>query len=64
MIQSKHSIPRELRSKVDSELETGERIQWIDMPIPRYFTGVATGAFLFAIPWTGFAIFWMFGSWY
>ena len=25
---------------------------------------MATGAFLFAIPWTGFAIFWMFGSWY
>ena len=64
MIQSKRSISRELRAKVDSELESGERIQWIDMPIPRYFTGAATGAFLFAIPWTAFAVFWMFGSWH
>ena len=64
MIQRKHIISRELRAKVDHELERGERIQWIDMPIPRYFTGAATGAFLFAIPWTAFAVFWMFGSWY
>jgi hypothetical protein len=40
---------------VDRELESGECVEWIYMPIPRYFTGAATGAFLFAIPWTAFA---------
>lgn len=61
-MRAERSIPRNLRTKVDSELETSERIQWIDMPIPRYFTPAATGAFLFAIPWTAFAIFWMCGA--
>jgi len=64
MIRSERIIPRKLRAMVEHELESGEVIQWIEMPIPRYFTGAATGAFLFAIPWTAFAIFWMFGSWY
>ena len=55
-------IPRDLRSKVDRELEPGERVEWIGMPIPRYFTSSSTGLFLFAIPWTAFAIFWMCGA--
>lgn len=61
-MRSERSIPRNLRAKVDSELEAGERVQWIDMPIPRYFTPASTGAFLFAIPWTAFAILWMCGA--
>ena len=55
-------IPRPLQETVDREIESGERIEWIDMPIPRFFTPVATGAFLFAIPWTAFAIFWICGA--
>jgi hypothetical protein len=55
-------IPRMLRDKVDQELEPGETIQWMDMPVPRYFTPSSTAAFLFAIPWTAFAVFWMFGA--
>ncbi len=55
-------IPRFLQEKVDNELDSGERIQWMDMPIPRYFTPGSTGAFLFAIPWTAFAIFWVCGA--
>jgi len=44
------------------ELEPGERIEWQEMPARHYFTGTSIGAFLFAIPWTAFAIFWMFGA--
>jgi len=64
MIQRHRDIPRELQSMVDRELEPGESVKWIGMPIPRFFTGASTGLFLFAIPWTAFAIFWMFGSWH
>lgn len=56
------AIPRPLQETVDRELEPGERIQWIDMPTARFFTPVATGVFLFAIPWTAFAIFWICGA--
>ena len=55
-------IPSRLQEKVDRELERGERIEWIDMPVPRYFTPVATSAFLFGIPWTAFAVFWICGA--
>jgi hypothetical protein len=52
-------IPRRLQDAVDRELESGERVLWIDMPIPSFFTPTAIGAFLFAIPWTAFAVFWV-----
>jgi hypothetical protein len=55
-------IPSHLQEKVDRELERGERIEWIDMPVLRYFTPVATSAFLFGIPWTAFAVFWICGA--
>jgi len=51
------TIPRLLEDKVKRELESGERILWMEQPIPRYFTAMSTGAFLFAIPRTAFAIF-------
>ncbi|MDR2441704.1 MAG: hypothetical protein LBE12_20265 [Planctomycetaceae bacterium] len=51
-------ISHELQELVDNELETGETIEWIDQPIPRYFTKETTSHFLFGIPWTAFAIFW------
>ena len=56
------SIPQELVDKVHRELESLERIQWIEQPIAKYFTPVSTGSFLFAIPWTAFAIFWICGA--
>jgi hypothetical protein len=56
------NIPRYLQDKVERELEAGERIEWIDMPIPRFFTPASASLFLFSIPWTAFAIFWMFGA--
>ena len=56
------AIPRRLRDKVDRELESGDQTQWIDMPIPRFFTPFATASFLFGIPWTASAAFWMYGA--
>ncbi len=53
---------RQLKEKVDNELESGEQIRWIEQPKPRFFSPSSTGAFLFAIPWTAFAVFWIYGA--
>ncbi len=55
-------IPEKLREKVDRELGPGEYIRWSDMPVPGFFTPSSVAVFLFSIPWTLFAIFWMFGA--
>lgn len=55
-------IPKELRRKIDNELEHREYIRWIEQPIPRFFTASSIGSVLFGIPWTSFAIFWMWGA--
>ncbi|MFT5465491.1 MAG: hypothetical protein ACI8UO_000586 [Verrucomicrobiales bacterium] len=52
-------IPLSLQAMVDRELDPGERITWMQMPVARYFTAGSIAAFVFAIPWTAFAIFWM-----
>lgn len=58
-----HNAPsRHLQALVDRELDPGERVVWYDMPIPRFFTPLTTGTFIFAIPWTAFAIFWIMGA--
>ncbi len=51
-------LSRELQDMVEKELETGEKIVWIGMPVPKFFIPKATGTFIFGIPWTAFAIFW------
>jgi hypothetical protein len=55
-------IPRELRRKIEGELQPGEFIRWVEQPIPRFFTAASIGSALFAIPWTSFSIFWMWGA--
>ena len=55
-------IPRHLDERVQRELNPGEQVEWKEMPTPHFFSAASTGAFLFAIPWTAFAIFWMFGA--
>ena len=60
MIHTPRPIPRDLQDRVQNELESGERIEWMEMPIPRFFTGASTSAFLFGIPWTAFALFWTY----
>jgi hypothetical protein len=55
-------IPKELRRKIENELQPGEFIRWIEQPIPHYSTAASIGAALFSILWTSFAIFWMWGA--
>lgn len=55
-------IPLRMMDRVNRELEPDESIQWIDMPIPSFFTPKAAAAFLFAIPWTAFSVFWICGA--
>ena len=59
---SYHQIPFDLDRKLESELQSGERIEWKGMPVPRFFKLETLVTFLFAIPWTAFAIFWMCGA--
>ena len=61
-MQPENQIPHDLREKVDRELDSGEHVTWLQMPVPRYFTPGSTAACLFGIPWTGFAIFWTTGA--
>jgi len=55
-------IPKELRRKIESELQPGEFIRWVEQPIPHFFTAASIASVLFAIPWTSFSIFWMWGA--
>ncbi|REJ78186.1 MAG: hypothetical protein DWQ47_17770 [Acidobacteria bacterium] len=63
-----NSFPRKMQELVNSELEIGERVVWSGMPRPAFFTPSSTGAFLFGIPWTAFAVFWTVmagaGTWF
>jgi len=54
--------PAWLRDMLERELEPDERVEWTGTPKARFFTPSSVGAFLFAIPWTGFAIFWTCGA--
>lgn len=56
------SIPPKLQEIVRRELDRDERVVWSAMPKPKLFSGPALGAFLFAIPWTAFSVFWMAGA--
>jgi hypothetical protein len=56
-------LPEHLRDRVAAELEPGEKIFWIDQPRPsRTITWVFLFPSLFAIPWTGFTLFWIAGA--
>lgn len=56
-------LPEKLRDRVSAELETGERVFWIDQPRPGSgFSWLMWIPSLFAIPWTGFTLFWIAGA--
>jgi len=55
-------IPKDLQDDVERQLDQGERIRWMEQPIPRFFTAGSTGTFIFGIPWTAFAVFWICGA--
>jgi hypothetical protein len=47
-----------LERALQRELQDGETIAWMGMKVPRVDRG-AFAIYFFAIPWTGFALFWM-----
>jgi len=57
-----NNLPREVAALVGAELQPGERITWAGQPMPWRFARRNIGIFLFGIPWTAFAIFWVAGT--
>jgi len=55
-------IPRELRRKIDNELQPGEFIRWVEQPIPRCFTAASIVIVLFGILWTSLVISFMWSA--
>jgi hypothetical protein len=55
-------LPYELRALVESEMQPGERIDWLDQPIPARLARSTWPILLFGIPWTAFALFWTAGA--
>ena len=55
-------LPQHLYSLVDRELRPGENLTWVGQPIPWRAAQKSLPLVLFAIPWTGFAIFWTCGA--
>ena len=51
-----------LRRLVEEELNHGEKISWIGTPNPRRFALRSIPIVIFAIPWTGFSVFWIVGA--
>ncbi len=62
MARALTELSNQLQSTVQDELESGERIMWLQQPQPWVFIRAALPAVLFAIPWTAFAVFWMHGA--
>lgn len=50
----------EVRSRIQSELDSGERLLFAAQPDPKRFARGSIFLVLFAIPWTAFAVFWVF----
>jgi len=50
------------QSQLDNELAGGERVTWSAQPIPWRISWPAWFVVLFGIPWTAFALFWMWGA--
>lgn len=50
------------RRAVEAELRPGERIVWCGQPNPRRLAWQSLPLVLFGIPWTAFALFWMWGA--
>ncbi|MBE9029322.1 hypothetical protein IQ266_06040 [filamentous cyanobacterium LEGE 11480] len=55
-------LSADLRRRIEQELQPGEPIAWLGQPIPRWMTLDSIIFVLFAIPWTTFALFWMWAA--
>jgi hypothetical protein len=55
-------FPREVQSRVERELASGEKVEWMGQPIPRRLAKASWPIVVFGIPWTAFALFWTAGA--
>lgn len=55
-------LPAPVRALVEAELRPGEGIRWLAQPIPARLAATMLPVVLFAIPWTAFAVFWVWGA--
>jgi hypothetical protein len=51
-------LPPELEERVNGELEPGERLVWSGQPRAGWAVAASCLIWLFALPWTAFALFW------
>lgn len=56
------TISRTLNDAIERELQPGEIVSSIESPQPRFVTTASTSTFVFGIPWTLFALFWIAGA--
>lgn len=57
-----NDVPFDLIQRVQPQLQGGEGIRWISPANPRQALLGGFAIYLFAIPWTAFALFWMAGA--
>lgn len=61
-LKNNFELPIDQQQMVERELRDGEGLLWVGKPKPKLFRNEILGQFLFAIPWTCFAIFWVFSA--
>jgi hypothetical protein len=57
-----NDIPFDRLQRIQAEMQPGESIRWIGQPSPKSAALGGAVIWLFAIPWTAFALFWMCGA--
>ncbi|HZU99136.1 MAG TPA: hypothetical protein VFF73_20685 [Planctomycetota bacterium] len=55
-------LPAEKAGRIECELDRGESVLWAGEPRPWSRARSAFAIWLFAVPWTAFAVFWMGGA--
>lgn len=53
------SLPADLQQRLRNELQPGEWVTWVGQPVPDLYMKPGFLMWLFFIPWTLFALFWM-----
>lgn len=61
-LKNNFELPIDQQQMVERELRDGEDLLWVGKPKPKWFRNGTLGQFLFAIPWTCFAVFWVFSA--
>jgi hypothetical protein len=52
-------LPPEIQQQLQGEMRAGEKQIWAAQPLPGLYRLQSIGFFIFGLPWTAFAIFWV-----